>query len=68
VLVCAVDRTLLAVNAQYWQNCCTFCTEYDDSGRDDDGNVIPETTNGNVAAAATNGTVSGKHRREIKKV
>jgi len=42
--------------------------EYDDSGRDDDGNVIAEASNGNVAAAAaTNGTVGGKHRREVNK-
>ena len=42
-------------------------TEYDDSGRDDDGNVIAEASNGHAAAAATNGTVTGKHRREINK-
>jgi len=47
-------------------------TEYDDTGRDDDGSLIPtDVTNGSVAAAtataATNGTSSGKHRREVNK-
>jgi len=44
-------------------------TEYDDSGHDDDGNIVAEAANGNVTSAttATNGTVSGKHRREINK-
>jgi len=45
--------------------------EFDDSGRDDDGNVIAETSD-DSATAATNGTSSGKtgsgkYRREINK-
>jgi len=46
--------------------------EFDDSGRDDDGNMIAETSNDSATIAATNGTsstktVGGKYRREISK-
>jgi len=50
-----------------------YVTEFDDVGRDDDGNVIAETSNDSASTAATNGTSSGKtgsgkYRREISKV
>jgi len=56
-------------STECWNDAVPLVTECDDSGHDDDGNVIAEASNGNAADTTTNGTGSGRHKREvIKKV